>query len=204
MGRQRKKKYKNGILKLNSDCDFLQAFEKNEADTDSKNQETQSKDLETLQTDRHGLPVLDSNVSRVSTELDGGAAEDFKTLLEQSFAAHSGKPKVKPKPVPLKKRLKRYPPIQKTLDLHGCTAVQAQVKTRSFLLTGKQQGLFTVRIIVGKGRHSQMGPVLPDVIEDLVIALKKSGQVLWFEWEKKTKARSGALVVYLKQFEQYD
>jgi len=43
MERKRKKKHKNGILKLNSDYDFLQAFEKNEADTDSKTQDNQSK-----------------------------------------------------------------------------------------------------------------------------------------------------------------
>ncbi len=61
-----------------------------------------------------------------------------------------------------------------------------------------------MRLIVGKGRHSKMGPVLPDVIEDLVVAMKKQGVVLWFEWDKKSKSRSGALIVYLKQFDAFD
>jgi hypothetical protein len=46
--------------------------------------------------------------------------------------------------------------------------------------------------------------VLPDVVEDLVVAMKKEGSVLWFAWDRKKKNRSGAMIVYLKQFEQYE
>jgi len=31
------------------------------------------------------------------------------------------------------------------------------------------------------------------------LKLKKEGVVLWFEWDKKFKSRSGAVIVYLKQ-----
>jgi len=106
--------------------------------------------------------------------------------------------------MPLKKRLKRYPPVEIELDLHGYNAIGAQVKTRSFISSCKQQGFFTVRIIVGKGLHSDLGPVLPDVVEDVVKEMKKQGLVIFYEWDKKKKPKSGAVIVYLKQFEQFD
>ncbi|MFO7988004.1 MAG: Smr/MutS family protein, partial [Desulfotignum sp.] len=84
--------------------------------------------------------------------------------------------------------------------LHGFTALGAQLKARSFLTVCKQQGYFTVRIIVGRGRHSELGPVLPDTIEDLLAQLKAQEIVLGFTWERKKKSRSGAVIVYLRQF----
>ncbi len=57
-----------------------------------------------------------------------------------------------------------------------------------------------MRIIVGKGLHSDPGPVLPDTIEDLLLDLKARDIVLGFSWERKKKSRSGAVIVYLRQF----
>ena len=108
--------------------------------------------------------------------------------------------KTVPAPVPLKKRLKRYPPPQKILDLHGDTASTAELKAETYIRTCKRNGIFTLRIVVGRGLHSQWGPVLPDIIEDLLIKLKKQDIVLWFNWDRKKKSRSGSLIVYLKQF----
>jgi hypothetical protein len=42
--------------------------------------------------------------------------------------------------------------------------------------------------------------VLPDVIEDLLVDLKARDIVLGFSWERKKKSRSGAVIVYLRQF----
>ncbi|MBU2628970.1 MAG: Smr/MutS family protein, partial [Proteobacteria bacterium] len=103
-----------------------------------------------------------------------------------------------------KKRLKRYPSPEVELDLHGYTTIGAQVKARSFIRTAKHQGFFTIRIIVGKGLHSDLGPVLPDVVEDVLREMKKQDLVIWYEWDKKKKSKSGAVIVYLKQFEQFD
>ncbi len=103
--------------------------------------------------------------------------------------------------MPLKKRIKRYPSPEAELDLHGFTALGAGIKTRSFVLNCKHQGYFTLRLIVGKGLHSDLGPVLPDVVEDLLQALKKDNIVLAYEWEQRSKFKSGAVIVYLKQFQ---
>jgi DNA-nicking Smr family endonuclease len=102
--------------------------------------------------------------------------------------------------MPYHKRIKRYPPPEIDLDLHGFTALGAQMKARSFLVTCRQQGYFTVRIIVGRGLHSDPGPVLPDAIEDLLVELKTQDTVLGFAWERKKKSRSGSVIVYLRQF----
>ena len=106
--------------------------------------------------------------------------------------------------MPVKKRLKRYPPVEVELDLHGYTAIGAQVKARSFIHSCKHQGYFTVRIIVGKGLHSDCGPVLPDVVEDVLKEMKKQDLVISYEWDKRKKSKSGAVIVYLKQFEQFE
>ncbi len=110
------------------------------------------------------------------------------------------KDRQKSKPISLKARLKRYPPPQKTLDLHGETASIAEIKTESYIKKCRREGIFTLQIVVGKGLHSQWGPVLPDIIEDLLIKLKKDGIVLWFRWDRKKKSQSGALIVYIKHF----
>ena len=106
--------------------------------------------------------------------------------------------------MPLKKRLKRYPPVEIQLDLHGFNAIGAGMKAKSFIISCKQQGYFTLRIIVGKGLHSELGPVLPDIIEDLLKQMKNQDQIIFYEWDKKKKSQSGAVIVYLKQFEQFD
>ncbi len=130
--------------------------------------------------------------------------EDFATMLEESFKIRKSKPIGKPKPLPLKKRLKRYPGVELELDLHGYNAIGAQLKLRSFLQTCKHQGFFTVRIIVGKGLHSEDGAVLPDIVEDELKEMKKQNFVIFYEWDRKKKKTSGAIIVYLKQFEQYE
>ncbi|MFH2091440.1 MAG: Smr/MutS family protein [Pseudomonadota bacterium] len=188
-----KKRNKQGLLKLNSDHDFLKAFQSEPPDHPAQGPSEHTEDTPSHACDKHGLQVLGTQIHE----------EDFETLLEQSFINESNLP-CTVKPVPVKKRLKRYPPVETELDLHGCTADQARIKALSFLQNKKRQGYFTLRIIVGKGKHSQMGPVLPDIVEDLAVALKKEGLILSFEWDRKLKSKSGAMIVYLKQFDQFD
>ena len=54
---------------------------------------------------------------------------------------------------------------------------------------------------MGKGLHSEGGPVLPDVVEDLLKEMKKENIVLAYVWEGKKKIKSGSVVVYLKRFQ---
>lgn len=162
--------------------------------------------------DRNGVPFLSRSTSLSRLFSDKAARmteeeEDFPTLLEQSLRGKNEaallrdkREKGLPEPVPLKKRLKRYPPPEDELDLHGNTAARALVRSESFVRTAWRAGKFTLTIVVGKGLHSEFGAVLPDVVEDLLTRLKKEGVVLWFEWDRKLKIQSGAVIVYLKQF----
>lgn len=94
-------------------------------------------------------------------------------------------------------KIKTYPPPQKELDLHGYTGDEAEIAAGHFIQDARQKRIQTVRIIVGKGLHSEGKAVLPDIIERMVIGLKRQNQVIAYHWEKKDKRKSGAVIVYL-------
>lgn len=197
------KRGKNNPKTLVSEEEYLKAFAEETRDKSDSGKNG-------LQTNRHGLPVMDD--FRISFGSDDEPAspdraademaeeEDFASLLAESLRPPKKGRRFEPKPVPLKKRIQRYPPPETELDLHGFAALGAELKAKSFLVSCQQQGFFTVRIIVGKGLHSELGPVLPDTVEDLLRELKKENIVLGFKWDRKKKARSGAVIVYLRQF----
>jgi DNA-nicking Smr family endonuclease len=198
-----KKRKINDLPVFDSDKDFLKAFERKKPGKIKESpEETRQADplLTSPSKNKHGVKVLD-DLSEDIDFFDDPVKEDFKTLLEESFKKKQSNPVKKSSPVPLKKRLKRYPPVELQLDLHGFNAIGAQVKAKSFIMSCKQQGYFTVRIVVGKGLHSELGPVLPDIIEDLLKQMKAQEQIIFYEWDKKKKSQSGAVIVYLKQFD---
>ncbi len=98
---------------------------------------------------------------------------------------------------PAAARKKRYPPPQDELDLHHLTAPAAAARIEPFIRQARARRLRTVRIIVGRGSHSLEGAVLPKVVRDEVIGLKRRKLLEAHEWEKGHWRRSGALVVYL-------
>jgi DNA-nicking Smr family endonuclease len=197
----------------NSDHDREQNYEQNrEENEDFDSSTAPALNKRSNPNDRNGLPILSRSTSLSRLFSDKAASrteeeEDFPTLLEQSLRGKNEaallsekREKDSPDPVPLKKRLKRYPPPEEELDLHGDTAARALVRSESFVRTAWRAGKFTLTIVVGKGLHSEFGAVLPDVVEDLLVRLKKEGVVLWFEWDRKRKSQSGAVIAYLKQF----
>ncbi|HCY84510.1 MAG TPA: hypothetical protein DHV36_05180 [Desulfobacteraceae bacterium] len=209
----KKTKKKNDLPILKSDEDFLAAFLDESSPSKKKNEKNDTRKSGRI--NRHGLPFIEDYETQFlpKEDTDGQVADaaadfsaedepedvDFAQLLEDSFRQR--KPgRTERKPVPLKRRLKRYPPPEADLDLHGFTAIGAQAKAKSFIHGAKLQGLFTLRIIVGRGLHSQEGPVLPDVMEDLLKQMKKDKLVLAYRWEGKKKGRSGAVIVHLNQF----
>lgn len=214
MDRNRKKtkkaKKKKDLPILKSDGDFLAAFL--DEPLPSKKEKEKNNPSDSERVNRHGLPVIeeyetrflpgeaDSSPQRESAGDTAPEEADFSRLLEESFRQR--KPDCHaPKPVPLKRRLKRYPPPETDLDLHGFTAIGAEAKAKSFIHGAIHQGFFTLRIIVGRGLHSQDGPVLPDVVEDLLKRMKKDRIVLSYAWEGKKRGRSGAVLVYLNRFD---
>jgi DNA-nicking Smr family endonuclease len=205
MGKKEKKdlgkRNKNDLPVFDSDHDFLRAFEKTDEIKSDEIKPDKQKIQKKNQLDKHRVKVLDTlSDDKSFTE----NREDFAELLEESFKKGKEKPIKKTSPMPVKKRIKRYPPVEVELDLHGYTAIGAQVKTRSFIHSHKHQGFFTIRIIVGKGLHSDLGPVLPDVVEEVLQEMKKQNLVIGYEWDKKKKSKSGAVKVYLKQFERFE
>ncbi len=205
MGKKEKKilrkRNKNALPIFDSDHDFLKAFEKPEKINSDIIDPDKKKIRKENQIDKHGIKVLDIQAGdKDFTE----NSVDFAELLEESFKKGKEKSVKKISSMPVKKRIKRYPPVEAELDLHGYTAIGAQVKARSFIHSRKHQGFFTIRIIVGKGLHSDLGPVLPDVVEQVLQEMKKQNLVIWYEWDKKKKSKSGAVIVYLKQFEQFE
>ena len=216
--KNRKKFTKNDLPVLDSDQDLLSAFMETPPLT-SPVEKKKPFGQATPKFNKHGLPVIEefdgqfldlegdlsdphqkeSREPKESVESED-LEENFAMLLEASLKQKKSPAKKKSIPMPLKKRLKRYPPPEAELDLHGFTALGAELKAKAFISTCKHQGYFSLRLIVGKGLHSDMGPVLPDVIEDLLKILKKQNIVLAYEWDRHKKSKSGAIIVYLKQF----
>jgi dsDNA-specific endonuclease/ATPase MutS2 len=72
--------------------------------------------------------------------------------------------------------LKKMRP-QLELDLHGCTAAEAEKQVLDFLEQAARQGLVKVQIVHGKGNHSQHGrAVLKDVVKRCVDSSPYAGQ----------------------------
>lgn len=61
-----------------------------------------------------------------------------------------------------------------TLDLHGRTAEEAERDAESWLAQRQLEGEATVRLVTGRGLHSVGPPILPGVIEALLIRLRGS------------------------------
>jgi len=160
-----------------------------------------------ISTDKKGLRVLTDkhDLHRLFGVETGPGKNDFARLWEeyQQDSRHQKLLEEKRKIVSntrlltVKERLKTYPSPQVELDLHGDTALLAEQRTEAFILNARNRMFRTIRIIVGKGLHSQGKAVLPDVIEKKIIQLKKQKCILSYLWEKKDKLKSGAIIVYL-------
>ncbi|MBU0965823.1 MAG: Smr/MutS family protein [Proteobacteria bacterium] len=90
-----------------------------------------------------------------------------------------------------------YPSPQEYLDLHGLTAPEAERKVANFLLTARKKRLRTVAVITGKGLHSQGLPVLRDLVEGMVKAMKAGREIRNYVWENGQREKSGAIIIYL-------
>ena len=212
---------RNGITVFGKDQDLNQIFlqlapEADDTDGVDGAQKKVLTENRRVVRDRHGLPFLDKElhlsdmfkVPEAAAENENADKENFSELLESSLKGKNQdallrekRDREPPRPVPLKKRLQRYPPPQKQLDLHGLTAMEAQSRTETYLRHSWRNGFFTLQVVVGRGLHSEFGAVLPHVVEDLLRQLKRDGVVLWFEWDRKIKSHSGSLIVYLNQFD---
>ncbi len=209
---------RQGIRRLDDDADlhahFMSAGNDALEEKGSRREETRGRKqadrdlMADIPTDRHGIPRLDNQADlkrlfdAAVDESQGGEA--LGETLRQSLA-HDARGLMKEKTggffptrrLSLKEKLRRYPSPQAQLDLHGFTASKARQRADAFIRTAQADGLFTLNVIVGKGLHSEGGAVLPDVIEDLLMDLKREDIVLAYRWEKRSKRKSGAVIVFL-------
>jgi hypothetical protein len=157
-----KKITKNDLPVLDSDADLFSAFMAPSL-TCSADKKKSQKGLAIPKLNKHGLPVIEEFESQflsndqdlestfLHNESEGSAAlkepgepeepeENFALLLEASLKQKTTPVKKKHTPMPIKRRLKRYPSPEAELDLHGFTALGAQLKTKAFISTCTHQG----------------------------------------------------------------
>lgn len=84
------------------------------------------------------------------------------------------------------------PQCDAELDLHGHTALEAEEAVLLFLEEANEEGWGRVRIIVGKGTRSEIGPVLPDLVKRIL-----AEQGLSYTYAKLQHGGEGALEVSL-------
>lgn len=175
------------IRKLKGNEDLFELFGGEEEDgqrSDAGSQSSEDRGQKKTQYTRHGVPVIEKSYG----DLQG---KSKSALLNEKGIEKKGKKQS------VSKLVKNYPAPQSELDLHGETSQSAEFRADNYIRSALSRGLLTLRIIVGKGTHSEFGAVLPDTIEDLLNKLKKEKVVLSFRWEKKVKRKSGAIIVYL-------
>ncbi|MCX8044180.1 MAG: Smr/MutS family protein [Desulfobacterota bacterium] len=153
---------------------------------------------------KYGIRQLSSNDDLAAHFLGEALGEEdaalFEAYLDPAAVRQAAKEKETAESVEctrLHEKLRQYPPPQEEIDLHGTTAAEAAARVRFFIIDAVNRGLKTVRIVTGKGLHSQRGAVLRDIVEQGLVELKRTGRILTFIWERQAKTRSGAVVVYL-------
>ena len=88
-------------------------------------------------------------------------------------------------------------PVERTLDLHGCTVEEALGRLRQFVTGCKHEGVRCVRVIHGKGTHSPSGAgVLRDSVWEYLTRRK---DVLIVEFAQPRAGGQGAACVLLRK-----
>lgn len=87
--------------------------------------------------------------------------------------------------------------VQDELDLHATDAVRAEALLRGFLAEARHAGHGCVRIVHGKGLHSDSGvPVLKNLVDRM---LRQRADVLAFHSAPAAQGGNGAVLVLLKR-----
>jgi hypothetical protein len=124
--KKRKNLRKNDLPVLDSTQDLFVAFMNPQVTTTEEKIKPSHREANGPRLNKHGLPVIDtfeseflagepsvlseSQKNSEGSEDSDAPEENFELLLEASLKQTSGPPKKKPMPMPVKKRLKRYPP----------------------------------------------------------------------------------------------
>jgi DNA-nicking Smr family endonuclease len=100
----------------------------------------------------------------------------------------------KKKPRKIVSQAKRAP--EDTLDLHGFTVDEALKELKAFIMSSRLRGYYLIKIIHGKGLHSQGEAKLRALVEEY---LNKSGKNLISTWKQAPPQQGGegATLVFL-------
>jgi len=133
--------------------------------------------------------------------------DNFEDILEESFSQKNMREVLKEKTSNTKdpnKKVKKGQRENKAkpqteLDLHGYSGQEAKKEVERFIERSFRTGLKAVRIITGRGVHSDVGkPVLPTVTKDKLIELKERNIVTSYKWDNYHNTRGGSVIVYLQ------
>ncbi len=202
---------KNGFPILDKADDFstlMKQYEDSENSIEELVEENEAAPENVSLKTRHGIQILKKDTDYSAVFQDEDSSENFNEMIAESLGEKSTsvllrekRDAVQPaKQITEKQRLKRYPLPQGQIDLHGYSAIKADLNVESYLRNAYRNGTYTVRVIVGKGLHSKDGPVLPDIVEKRLAQLKKDKIVFAYEWEKKKKSKSGSITVFLHNY----
>ena len=116
---------------------------------------------------------------------------DPEALTGEALAFH--RPQI---PAAVLRRLRRGDyRVQREIDLHGMTVVEAKLALREFLLRALEQHVRCVRIVHGKGlRSGPRGPVLKAAVSAV---LRRTGAVLAYVSARAVDGGTGAVYVLL-------
>ena len=119
------------------------------------------------------------------------AAADPAALSGEELSFHA--PHVPPEV--LRKLRRGEIRVQREIDLHGLTVLEAKHDLRLFLINALEQHVNCVRVVHGKGlRSGPRGPVLKATVNTI---LRRTGAVLAFVSARQADGGSGALYVLL-------
>jgi DNA-nicking Smr family endonuclease len=213
MSHKKKQRTKQGIKRLSlNDKLFEEVIEESEPEKNFGEMidESFSNKRSNLKADKQqtkqGVKKLSLEDDLFNDIEEGNELEkSFDELLEESLSDKSSQNIIKDKIAASSEKtsfsksskLINYPEPQDEIDLHGLKGNEAELKTDFFIRDSKARGFVTIRIIVGKGTHSEGRAVLPDIVEGKIVDLKREGKIYSFKWEKGRKLKSGSVIIYL-------
>lgn len=99
----------------------------------------------------------------------------------------------------LRRILRGEAEIEVEIELHGYTAPAARQLVTDTLLEMIREGERCVRIVHGRGRHSEAGPVLKAGVLEWLTSEPLASQVLAFATARPEEGGAGATIVLLRR-----
>jgi DNA-nicking Smr family endonuclease len=139
-------------------------------------------------------------VPRMAARDDAEAQDAFRRILDADTIESGDALSWRRDEVPgrVLQRLRRgHYAAQDELDLHAADAARAEALLRAFLADARREGLGCVRIVHGKGLHSESGvPVLKNLVDRM---LRQRADVLAFASAPAAQGGHGAVLVLLRR-----